>query len=224
VAVPVRAFPVGEDAPAAVAMIAYGCCVGSWDRFRRYVMRGDDQLLYATSGHRSIVTAYNGVLDAATGMGDDLTAVVLQHDDLEITDPGFEDKVRRIVREYPFSVAGIAGGDKIHGLDWWNATTYGWQRIATQDLHLGPREGRVQLLEGSLLILSAELARALRFDPRFTGFHGYDEFTYQAYKIGADVRVVDIDTFHHTTLGFSSPASEAAWVAANQRFKEKWNL
>lgn len=221
-------------------MIGYGCCVGSWDRFHANVRPGDGRLIVATSGQQHIAVAYNGILDAFHQYHrthGDLEGVVLQHDDLEITDPAADDKIGSLLWEHPMGVIGVAGATTIHGLDWWNAETYGRQQVNDRMLQFGaldpagPDEPgypvakrEVHMLEGSLLIFGLEAVARLRFDTRFTGFHGYDEATYRAHRQGFDVMVADIDTFHHTSLGGASAEKMAAWFEANRIFKEKWNL
>jgi hypothetical protein len=216
------------------AVIGYGCCVGSWDKFDANVRPADGQLIVATSGQSHIAAAYNGILDAFEGYDTahgDLEGVVLQHDDLEITDPAADDKIQWLLDRYPLGVIGVAGATTIHGLDWWNAQTFGGQRVNDRMLQFGalnpghPVATReVHMLEGSLLILGAETVHRLRFDTRFAGFHGYDEATYRAWRDGFDVLAADIDTFHHTSLGGASAAKMDAWHEANRQFKQKWNL
>lgn len=214
-------------------MIGYGCCVGSWDRFHANVRPGDGRLVVATSGQQHIAVAYNGILDMFARYHNkhgDLAGVVLQHDDLEIVDPAGDEKIRSLLELYPAGVIGVAGATTIHGLDWWNAQTWGRQKVNDRMLQFGAlNPGPVatheaHMLEGSLLILGIEAVRQLLFDTRFAGFHGYDELTYRAWRQGFDVMVADIDTFHHTSLGGSSAEKMAAWFEANRIFKEKWNL
>lgn len=214
-------------------VIGFGCCVGSWDKFRANVRPGDGQLLMVASGHQHIAVAYNGILNAYAqydALHGDLAGVVLQHDDLEITDPAAGEKIGSLLDLYPRGVIGVAGATNIHGLDWWNAQPYGHQKIESGSLRFGalppfpPVDRRpVHMLEGSLIILGIEAARGLRFDTRFAGFHGYDELTYRAWREGYDVMVADMDTFHHTVLG-STTEKMAPWYEANQLFKKKWSL
>ena len=215
-------------------VIGYGCCVGSWEKFGANVRPADQRLIIATSGNAHIAPTYNGMLDAFVhyhNMHGDLEGVVLQHDDLEITDPAADEKIGWLLRRYPMGVTGVAGGVTIHGLDWWNTQTFGRQRVNDRVLQFGELEPgepaatrQVHMLEGSLLILGIDAVQQLRFDPRFVGFHGYDEATYRAWREGYDVMVADIDTFHHTSLGGASEAKMQAWHVANGQFKQKWNL
>ena len=73
-------------------MIAYAACVGDPEKFRRICLPGvrrvvgPDDLLIEAEHERSIFAAYNEVLDAVRDR-DDLEALVLLHEDTEVTDP-----------------------------------------------------------------------------------------------------------------------------------------
>ena len=88
-------------------------------------------------------------------------------------------------------------------------------------LEFGSREGDVDLLEGSILVFSPWAMENLFFDPR-AGFHSYDEVAWKAKDHNKRVVVADVDTHHHTTIGFESAASEQEWHAGNTWFQQKW--
>lgn len=204
--------------------VAYGCCVGSWDRFQRYVApRSEEGPLLGLSGQTSIVSAYNVILDAHQEQGADL--VVLMHDDLEITDLGFEEKITELLRSQPdIGLIGVAGGSARGGLAWWNHDPVGHQMTdGIGMIDFGQREGNVDLLEGSLLVFTRWAIRELRFEPR-AGFHGYDEIAMQAAKKGMRVVVANLDTHHHTQLGFDNEQSHDDWLTADRWFRQKWGI
>lgn len=204
--------------------VAYGCCVGSWDRFQRYVApRSEEGPLLGLSGQTSIADAYNLILDAHQEQGADL--VVLMHDDLEITDLGFEEKITELLRSQPdVGLIGVAGGSARGGLAWWNHDPVGHQMTdGIGMIDFGQREGNVDLLEGSLLVFTRWAIRELRFEPR-AGFHGYDEIAMQSAKKGMRVIVADLDTHHHTALGFDNEQSHDDWLAADRWFRQKWGI
>jgi hypothetical protein len=203
--------------------LAFGCCVGSWNKVCRYVAPAlYGRPLVALSGQSSIAEAYNTILDVCRDQPVD--GLVLLHDDLEITDPHFDTKVRAAVSDRDVALVGVAGGRGVSSLAWWNAETVGHQRIDSGLIDFGARAGEVDLLEGSMLVFTRWSIDNLRFDVRFEGFHGYDEIAMQARVAGRKVTVADIDTHHHTTLGFSTPESARAWRRADAQFREKWNL
>lgn len=206
-------------------VIVYGICVGSWDKFQRNVVpRTVGRQVIAMSGQTSIADTYNTILDALYPDAD-LEALVLLHDDLEITDPQAEEKILAAVAEPDVALVGVAGATTIHGLNWWDAPDpIGHQLTDSMMIDFGPREGDVVSLEGSILAFSPWAIRNLSFDTRFPGFHGYDEISMQAVDQGKRVVVRDLDTHHHTVVGFKSKASEEGWHVCNRLFREKWSL
>lgn len=205
------------------ARIAYGCCTNSLERTAAYVTpRIGNRELTITWNRTSIGAAYNQILSLYAGRNYDM--VVLLHDDLELTDPLGESKLLQAILEKDVVLAGVAGGYEVNSLAWWNARTVGYQLTDTCPLNFGPRTGDVQLLEGSLLAFSRWAIDNLRFDEQFTGFHGYDDISMIARAADKRVVVTDVDTHHHTRLGFDSVESEQAWLRANELFRAKWGL
>lgn len=154
----------------------------------------------------------------------DLDALILLHDDLEITDPDGDAKLLAALASPDVLLAGVAGGDGRNGLAWWNTDPVGHQMTDARAIDFGRREGNVGLLEGSLLAFSPRAIQLLRFDTRFDGFHGYDEIAMQAIARNGRVVVVDVDTHHHTAMGFKSAASHEQWLEADRMYREKWGL
>jgi hypothetical protein len=207
--------------------IAYGVCVSSWDKFRDYVAPGLSSMtssVHALHGRAAIAQAYNQILDACSFDGTEV--LILQHDDLEITDPDGVAKLLAPFEDSSVALVGVAGGGGAHGLAWWGQSPIGHQRTDVMDIDFGTRTGDVDLLEGSLLVFSRWAIRNLRFDESFPGFHGYDEIAMQVKGYFPDRRnvVVDVDTHHHNAMGFKSPESHAEWLAADELYRKKWNL
>lgn len=205
--------------------VAYGVCVGSWDKASRFVLpwlEGAPRSLYTLDNQTSITEAYNEIL--AAYRHSKLDALILLHDDLEILDPFAEQKFLKVLDEPDVALAGVAGGSGRNGLAWWNQNPIGHQRTNIMNIDFGTRTGDVDLLEGSLLVLSSWAIRNLRFDARFTGFHGYDEIGMQARHQQKRCVVVDVDTHHHSDMGFKSEASYGEWLTADRLYREKWDL
>jgi hypothetical protein len=201
--------------------VAYGCCVGSWDRFNRYVVppAGGAPVL-GLSGQTSIADAYNKILDSFSHRESDrYDMVILQHDDLEITDPDHVAKfAAAFAADDTVGIAGVAGGSARSGLGWWNCDPVGHQQTDAMTIDFGPRSGEVDLLEGSILAFAGWAVRGVWFDRR-PGFHGYDEVAMKTKTV-----VVDVDTHHHTALGFDDDASHQDWLAADRWFRQKWSI
>lgn len=202
-------------------MIGYGVCVGSWDKLRRNVIPYTlGRPLFALSGQTQIARAYNHILDAYAADG--LDAVILLHDDLEMVDRDAEAKF--IAAMTPdVALVGVAGGKSDKTLAWWNSETVGHQMTDSGLIDFGTRTGDVAILEGSILVFSPWAVENLRFDERYPGFHGYDEVCLTVRQAGMRVTVADVDTHHHTTVGFKSPAIAAAWDVTEAMFQEKWH-
>ena len=198
----------------------YGVCVGSWDKFHTYVAPHTvGRRVHTRFGETSIAQAYNSILDACSGE----VPLILLHDDLELTDPAAEAKLLAAV-EPGVGLVGVAGGGGKHGLAWWLYDPVGHQQTDVLNIDFGPRTGDVDLLEGSLLVFSPWAVKILRFDERFPGFHGYDEISAQARAAGMRVTVADVDTHHHSALGFKTDASHLQWLEADRLYREKWGL
>lgn len=202
-------------------VVGYGVCLGSWEKFHQWVEPRVGSVVLMTE-QVCIGEAYNTILDMYAVVSPDM--VILQHDDLEITDPDAEAKFFDVLNLPGVVLAGVAGGRGITSLAWWEAETAGHQLIDTGMLDFGPRTGDVDVLEGSILAFSPWAVQNLRFDTRFTGFHGYDDIAMIAKSFGKRVYVADVGTHHHTQLGFKTAGSAAAWHEANRMFCQKWGL
>lgn len=203
-------------------MITYGCCVGSWEKFERYVRPHVGRHVIATSGHSGIVAAYNLILEAVQDWRD-LEALILLHDDLELIDADAEAKLVAPLADPTVGLVGVCGGGG-QELYWWNHAPIGHQRTDVRLIDFGPREGNVTLIEGSVMVLSPWVVQNLRFDPRFEHWHGYDELGMQVQFHGRRAVVVDVDTHHHNPEGYPSPENAAQCRLANQLYQEKWGL
>lgn len=205
-------------------VLAYGVCVSSWEKLQRNVVAriGDAQLL-GLSGQTSIAVAYNAILDAYQGHG--LDVLVLQHDDLELVDPGAEEKLLAAVSLPDVALVGVAGGRGVRGLSWWNYSPLGHQMTDSGPVSFGERAGEVCALEGSFLVFSPWAIANLRFDTSYPGFHGYDcDVAMTARLLRKKVLVVDLDTHHHSTLGFKSDSIYKEWAQADVIFRKKWKI
>ena len=204
--------------------IGYGSCVGSWEKFSRNVApRAADHQVVALSGQPSIGVAYNTILDAYRGSGMD--AVILVHDDLEITDPDAEAAFLAAFADPDVALVGVCGGKGDQTLHWWESEKVGHQMTDSGPLDFGDRTGEVAFIEGSVMAFSPWAVDNLRFDERYAGFSaGYDDICLHARAAGKRVTVVDVDTHHHSTVGWKSPQAEAAFAVAEAQFRAKWGI
>lgn len=204
-------------------MMAYGTCVGSWEKLRRNVIpRTAGRPLFALSGQTQLTVAYNTILDAYKGRG--LDVVILLHDDLDMVDPDAEAKFLAALADPDVALAGVCGGKGDKTLAWWESETVGRQMTDSGMLDFGSRTGDVAFIEGSVMAFSPWAVENLRFDERYPGFLGYDDVCLTAREMGKRVTVADVDTHHHTTVGLKSPAIAAAWDIAEDIFRAKWGI
>lgn len=205
--------------------VVYGCVTNSLERVQKYIIpRVRDRELILMWNQTSMTAAYNQIIRAC--LSRDVDVLILVHDDLELIDPQAEEKFVAACQLPYVGLVGVAGGYDIkgHGLAWWNATTIGHQLTDSGMLEFGPRDGLVTSIEGSAMALPMRAFSDAKFDERFIGFHGYDDIGMTMVHKNWSVYVADIDTYHHTGLGFESEASHQAWLAADRMFREKWGL
>jgi len=225
-------------------MIAYGCAIGDVDKYRRCARPGIDLAraeaatpVIELHGADCIFGAYNEILERVRG-DDGVDALVLVHEDTEITDARFEEKVRRALAETPAAILGVLGAVGVTGIDWWvHERTIGAAVLKAVEPWPGPAVpliggetlvgpggvGEVDALDGMILVLSRWAIDNLRFDETLgPGFHGYDiDVCFQARELGGHVQVVDFGISHHQN-SIISLSHRAAWKRAHIAFRRKW--
>jgi hypothetical protein len=209
-------------------VIGFGICVGDSERFARCAVPGlgacaeADSAIAESTGNSSIFAAYNEMLDAFAGEPR-LEALVLMHEDVELTDSRFCSKLRRTLSDPTVAVAGVVGARNVTSLKWWDGEGFGRVAESRGVVDFGPRQADVDAVDGLLLALSPWAVRNLRFDDqRFHGFHGYDiDFCFQARAAGRRVVVTDLDVVHHTRGGYGDLE---AFMQADTTFRSKWAI
>lgn len=211
-----------------LSMFVYGVCAGpsgKVDRFARPSIdnaRAPEDQTLVLSDQPSISIAYNHILGEAQ-QHEDLEGVILMHDDVEILDPLFREKLRRAFADGSVGVVGVVGARGVSSLEWWNYETKGRVREDRAGMvDFGGGEHDVDMVDGLLLALSPWVARNLRFDEGYVGFHGYDaEICFSAKAHGRRVVVQEIDVLHRTQGGYGD---KSAFDEADLRFQRKWDL
>jgi SAM-dependent methyltransferase len=212
-------------------VIAYAACVGSPEKFQTICLPGlqrvvepDDLVIEAEHEH-SIFAAYNEVLDAVRDR-DDLEALVLLHEDTEVTDPGFPGLIRRHVGDDGVAVVGTVGARAIGGLSWWEGDCYGRVLETRGVIDFGGGTHDVETVDGLVMALSPWAVRNLRFDEEaYDGFDAYDaDFCAQARAAGKRVVVTELPVMHrHTRVGSARASSDGGSFERNEKvFREKW--
>lgn len=206
--------------------IVYGVCIGDEDKYQRFATPGLERIgatnrIIESRGNRSIFVAYNEMLDVVRRDAT-VEALVLLHEDLEIRDIAFEDKIRGALED-GLAVIGTIGGRGATGIRWVRASQqFGRQPDTNADNDYGGGSHDVDMVDGCLMVLSRWAIENLQFDESFSGFHGYDaDICMQARTRGQRVGVIDVDTFHHTKGGFGNIAQHQR---TDDRFCRKWNI
>lgn len=223
-------------------MIAFGCAVTRPDKYERFALPGirlaaePGSLLLALPSNDTLSVAYNEILDQV-GDREDLEALVLLHQDLEITNGDFCTAVRRYVREPDVAIVGAAGAENVRGLIWWEpgpmVGDYAWayERHGGGSVVMDNWSNYVQAtgahpvdaVDGMLLVLSPWAVRNLRFDESIDpSAHGYDlDICLQARHAGRRVLVgAGLGVVHHHELEVLTDT--AAWVQTHVKLAEKW--
>lgn len=225
-------------------MIVFGCSITSRATFERFALPGirraseSDSLLLDWDSTVIPYTTYNAMLDELAGR-DDVEAVVLLHQDLEIQDPAFAEKLRRRLQDPHVALVGNAGGRRVQSIAWWEGDVLGSWRWAYgedgehqyeptewENFVAESRRGchEVEALDGMLHVLSPWAAKELRYDEAVNAgdVHGCDvDLCFQARAAGKKVVVDELATVHHQGQIVLGDDSES-WIEAHVAFARKW--
>lgn len=225
-------------------MIAFGCAMTSPDKYEAFAKPGIDLVaepdskihLYRSKG--SIFRNYNMILDLVKDEPD-LEALVLFHQDSQIVEPDFCDRIRAALADPDVAIVGCIGVVGARSIAYWEGSEVwgsfahryyeygggdipglGWQRGA----HMPPyaRTGEVDTVDGFVLCLSPWAVRNLRFDETLGMLHGYDlDICLQAREQGKKIVVADFRVIHHHSLALINDVD--GWVEAHMKVAEKWD-
>ena len=224
-------------------MIVFASSITEPDTYKRCAERGlrvaaepDSELMpHAAAG--SLFRSYNLILDSVAER-DDVEALVLVHQDAEITDPDFCVKLRRALSDPDVGVVGCVGAVGVRSIAWWEGSVT-WASFVHRYRELGggdlpafawngdempayARTGEVDTVDGFVLGLSPWTVRNVRFDESLGQLHGYDfDFCLQVRAAGRKVVTEDFKVIHHHSLDLIG--NPDTWVAAHMRVAEKWD-
>ena len=224
-------------------MIAFGSAITDPEAYRRHAEPGiklaaeRDSKVIANAPAGSLFRTYNLILEMAAAL-DDLEALVLVHQDAEIVDPDFCEKLRSALRDSDVAVVGCVGAIGVRSIAWWEGSvTWGsfihrYKELGGGDLpafawngnELPPyaRLGEVDTVDGFILGLSPWTVRNIRFDESLGALHGYDfDLCLQVREAGHKVMTADFKAIHHHSLDLVGDPE--GWVAAHMRVAEKWD-
>ena len=231
-------------------MIAFGCPITDVEAYRRYAEPGlrlvteadPNTMVLAQSaaglnGSGSIFRNYNLLMEEALKI-DDLEALVLIHQDAEIVDAEFTEKLRAALRDAEVGIVGCAGAIGVRNIAWWDGSVtfasfshryeeYGGGEIegSTWDLTEAPpqaRTGEVDVIDGFMMGLSPWVVENIRFDESLGQLHGYDfDVCQQVRTAGKKVVTEHLRVIHHHSLELIGDVD--GWIAAHMLIAEKWD-
>jgi hypothetical protein len=222
-------------------VIAFGAAMDDPEAYRRYAMPGieraaePDSQVFAFAASGLVCRDYNLLLDAAAGR-EDLEALVIVQQDVELADPGFCTKVRAALAEPDVAVVGCAGATGVSGIAWWEGSVSAAPGVHSYNEHgsgelpalswlqAAPAPVEVETLDGSLLVLSPWAVRNVRFDEALRLGYGFDlDFCLEVRAAGYRVMTADLRTIRHRSLEVVRESEHKAWIEAHISVAEKWD-
>jgi GT2 family glycosyltransferase len=218
-------------------VIAFGCSIIKPEIYTRHAKVGlerasePDSAVYAFAAAGSVARSYNLMFDTAA-RADELEALVLVHEDAEIVDPHFCEKLRAAFADPNVAVVGCVGAGAVSDLAWWdgavtwNSLSYHYDELGGGELRWRPAlpqaPGPVDSIYGVIMAFSPWAVRTLGFDESIGMLHGYDaDICRQARAAGRTVLAADLEVAHHHSLDLVEEIE--IWVSAHMRAAELWD-
>lgn len=225
-------------------MVAIGSAVTSPEKYEALAEPGialaaePDTVVLSRASAGSLFRSYNIILDEAAKM-EDLEFLVLIHQDAEIQDPEFIQKIRDEFKDPEVALVGCAGAVGVRNIAWWEGAVT-WASFTHVYDDLGGGEipaltwlteeipsyaslGEVDMIDGFVIAFSPWAIENLRFD-EITGsaLHGYDfDISFQARDAGKKVVTADLKVVHHHSIELIRDVD--SWVNAHVDFSKKWD-
>ena len=224
-------------------MIAFGAAITDPEAYARFAEPGirlasePDSTILSHANSSSIFRNYNLMLDMVADR-DDLEALVLIHQDAELVDADFCEKVRVILSDPDVAIAGCAGAIGVRSIAWWSGSVR-WASFTHRYYEFGGGEipalswiperipsyaqrGEVEAIDGVVVVMSPWAVRELRFDESLGQLHGYDfDICMQARAAGKKVVAEDLRVVHHHSLNLLNDPD--GWILAHMKVAEKWD-
>jgi len=224
-------------------VVAIGSAITDPEKYEKFVVPGielcrepDTEVMsFASSG--TLFRSYNLILDEAAKR-DDLEFLVLIHQDAQITDPDFIQKIRDEFKDPDVGLVGCAGAVGVRSIAWWEGAVT-WASFTHKYDELGGGEipaltwlatetpsyaklGEVDMIDGFVIGFSPWAIKNLRFDEITGGaLHGYDfDICHQCREAGKKVVTADLKVIHHHSIELISDLD--TWVNAHIAFSKKW--
>jgi Glycosyltransferase like family len=225
-------------------VIVFGSSVTSPEDYARYAEPGirragePDSLVLSRPAEGSIFSNYNAIMEKATAI-EGLEALVLLHQDAEIVDARFCEKLRMALDDPDVGVVGCVGAVGVRSIAWWEGSVtwasfihrYGEfgggdsPSVTWDESESAPyaRLGEVDTVDGFVLVCSPWVVHNVRFDESLgQALHGYDfDFCLQVRAAGRKVVTADFKVVHNHSLNLASDLDH--WSDAHMAVCEKWD-
>jgi glycosyl transferase family 2 len=224
---------------ASAGLIAFGSVISDPAAYVRYARPGIEAatepgatvLTFSAVG--SVCRNNNLVLDAAAGL-DDLEALVLVDEHVELKEPHLCATLRSAFRDPAVAVVGWMGATGVRSIAWWEGRISrgpvqqrfhrhgGGELTACSWTDVDAPPAEVDAVDGRLMALSPWAVQNLRFDEELSLGFGYDvDFCLRVRTAGRKVATAAIRAVHHHELELVP--DHTLWAEAHIRFAEKWD-
>ena len=195
-----------------------------------------DSIVLAHHTAGSVFRNYNLLMDKAAAH-EDLEALVLLHQDVELADSDFAATLREAMSDAEVAIVGCVGAVGVRSIAWWQGALT-WAGMTHRYPEYGGGEfpaiswrpqlapsyagtGEVDSVDGLIMVLSPWAVRNLRFDESLGKLHGYDfDICMQARAAGKKVATAEFRAIHHHSLELISEPE--TWTQTHIRLAEKW--
>jgi hypothetical protein len=224
-------------------MIVFATSITDPDVYRRCAQPGierarePDSEVTPIAAAGSIFRSYNLIMDKLADR-EDVEALVLVHQDAEITSEDFCATVRRTLADPDVGLIGCVGAIGVRSIAWWEGSVT-WASFTHRYGELGggelpafsyggqempayARTGEVDTIDGFIIVVSPWVLRNVRFDESLGALHGYDfDFCLQVRDAGRKVVTADFAMIHHHSLELVS--NPDTWIEAHMKVADKWD-
>lgn len=219
-------------------MIAFATAMTDAEAYRRYAGPGiaraaePDSVVLPFANPAGPARGANLILETAARL-DDLEALVLVDEAVELTDPRTCATVRAALADPRIAVAGCVGAARAPSIAWWEGEVSSAPIVHRHHEHGGgdmaafswtsprPAPMEVDTLDGFLLALSPWAVRELRFDEELQLPYGHDrDFCAQVRAAGRGLTTAAIPVIRHRPLRLVEHLD--LWVESHIAVAEKW--
>jgi hypothetical protein len=206
-------------------MIAFGAAITDREVYERVALPGirraaEPDSVVLTRADLPIREAYEEIMEEVAGEPR-LEALVLLHQDLELTDDSLPRRARRLMADRRTGLAGSLGARGVI-LHLWLASRDLYGAVYASDVQRRFTSGahEVECVDGALLMLAPWVVRGLRFGAAAgAGFHGYDvDAAMWVRAHGGRVVCEEIPHFHHRERKQDFEAQRRAGVELARRW------